>query len=257
MNEVSRESRQLPIIQYWHADTPPDYIVELFETFVEHNPQQSHLVFSESAAERLIAERFGEREVTAFRMCAIPAMQADYFRYCAVLALGGIYSDADFRCAADIRRLIPTGRYGRLFRGPKGNVMNGIFAFGAPGHPFLELALEIATVNIERRISDDVFFTTGPPIFTALAALYGHGSFDALLSHLSESEHRPLVAAYCDAIGDYGRVTHAFEGISIVPVSQWREFILPVERLPYQRSKTHWRRAKGRIFREEPGDGKS
>jgi mannosyltransferase OCH1-like enzyme len=63
-------------------------------------------------------------------------MQADYLRYAAVLALGGFYADVDFRRLADLKPLIPSSGHGRLFRGPKGNVINGLFAFGSPGHPF-------------------------------------------------------------------------------------------------------------------------
>ncbi|HSN78450.1 MAG TPA: DNA topoisomerase, partial [Anaerolineae bacterium] len=35
--------------------------------------------------------------------CAIPAMQADYFRYCAALADGGVWADVDLRCQRALR----------------------------------------------------------------------------------------------------------------------------------------------------------
>jgi Glycosyltransferase sugar-binding region containing DXD motif len=235
----------LPIVQYWHAEQPPDYIADLLQTFSDLNPDRRHRVFSAAEAEELIAERFTARELSAFRACAAPAMQADYFRYCAVLALGGIYSDADFRCVAALAPLIPAAGRGRLFRGPKGNVINGLFAFGSPGHPFLELALEVATANIERRLSDHVYFLTGPPIFMALTGLRRCGSFDALIAQTAGSKFERFVKAYCETIGDYGRVSHALEGIRVGATGEHDAFVAPPGiDLPYKSSDAHWTRAR-------------
>lgn len=104
-----------PIIQYWDSGSPPEEVAELIETFREHNPDTPHLVFSESEAERFIAEHFGPREVEAFRACALPAMQADYLRYCAVFALGGIYADADCECHRALQPLVDRSEGGHLF----------------------------------------------------------------------------------------------------------------------------------------------
>src|SRR5690348_1645791 len=98
MIRVNDTGRVLPIIQYWHSEQVPEQIAELTATFRDLNPALPHLVFSEAKAEEFIAEHFEAREVAAFRSCAVPAMQADYFRYCAALALGGIYSDVSFYC---------------------------------------------------------------------------------------------------------------------------------------------------------------
>jgi len=247
---------EVPIIQYWDTDDVPDYIARLTETFADLNPRRRHLLFNEQRAEQLIRETFSARELAAFRSCEPAAMQADYFRYCAILALGGIYADADFRCVGDLGDLISGGMGGRLFRGPKGNVLNGAFAFGAAGHPFLRLTLEIATANIEGRISDQVYFVTGPPIFTTLASLHWLGSFDALLARVSGSGRERFVRSYCDTIGDYDRVTCAFEGVGIVPVVEWQEVVRPVERLPHQCSEAHWTRSDRKIFREPDGEGR-
>jgi hypothetical protein len=145
--------------------------------------------------------------------------------------------------------LLPATGRGRLFRGKLGNVINGVFAFGSPGHPFLELALEIATINIERRHFDHVYPTTGPPIFMTLAWLPKLGSFDALIEQAATTPFKDFVRRYCETIGDYTRVERAFEGIEIATTMEHARFICsPGVPLPYKSSDTHWVNFKGSIF---------
>lgn len=243
---LGRAQQGPPIIQYWHSESVPDYIADLLQSFDDLNPDLGHLVFSAPEAEEFIAERFTVREVAAFRACAVPAMQADYFRYCAVLALGGIYADADFRCLAGLRPLLPPSGGGCLFRSRRGNIMNGAFAFGSGGHRFLELALEIATANIERRLCDSVNFVTGPPIFITLAALGVCGSFDKLIARSAGTPLGKFAGPYCEAIGNYDRVAAAIEGVTVA-MSMDAFFRHEIE-LPYKRSNTYWANAKGKIF---------
>jgi hypothetical protein len=239
-----------PIVQYWHAEEAPDYIADLFETYDDLNPDRRHLVFSRSSAAAFIDEHFDSRRLRAFEACAVPAMQADYFRYCATLALGGAYCDADSRCVASLRSLVPAGGAGRLFQRSDSEVtVNGLYAFGSPGHPFIELALEVATANIERRTSNHVYATTGPLIFTNLCRLRRLGSFDALMEHLAGHRSEWHARVLCEAIGDYGLVNRAFEGVMVSPISENVWIRAPECPLPYKETDEHWTNFKGTIYR--------
>jgi hypothetical protein len=237
------------IVQYWHDESIPDYIAGLLRTFGEQNPELRHMVFSRERAAEFIARHFGARESAAFQACAVPAMQADYFRYCAVLALGGVYCDADVECVAPLRQLVPPAGRGRLFRGRRRNVINGVFAFGSPGHPFLELALEVATANIEVRRFDTVYYTTGPPIFMALTYMQASAPPSAFTGVGVSIQFGQVIGAYCETIGDLERVDSAFETIELVEPSAQDAFIRsPETALPYKRSATHWVDFDGPIF---------
>ena len=239
-----------PIIQYWHEETPPDYVKELLATFRGQNPGFRHLVFSESSAESFIEEHLGGREARAFRACAVPAMQADYLRYCATLALGGIYCDVDEQCMASLRPLLAPDIDGQLFIRPEGAVINGFFAFGSPGHPFLELALEIASDNIEGRRGDQVYFTTGPPIFTCLYWLHRLGSLDALLDRAAGTGFEEHFSTYCETIGDPQRAKQALSGVRVSPFAESRAFLRESPSpLPYKSMTTHWTKFDQDIFR--------
>jgi hypothetical protein len=222
------------IIQYWDNEEAPAEVAALLATFEAANPDLPHLVFSERRAAELIAERFGPRHAEAFAACAVPAMQADYFRYCALHALGGVYVDADFRCVAPLRPLLDESAGGTLFgraqlprpwrlakyewrerAGPYRVIMNSIFAFPSPGHPLLEL-----------------------------------GSFDAFLAYAEGGVLEPYSRPICETVGDHDRVVRAFAGVSLAPEEETRAFVGGSEiPLPYKQTEDHWMNVTASIYR--------
>ena len=231
----------LPLVQYWHSTEIPPDIGEMLETFADQNPDLRHQVFDESSAESFIAEHLTGREVAAFRACAVPAMQADYFRYCAGLVLGGICCDADYFCARPFRPLIEEADHGLLFQTPNGTVHNGFFVFTAPRPPLLRLALDVATANIERRAQEQVWWITGPGVLTILHALSEHGSFEATQQGAAERGVEAQAAAAIAAVGDYARVTEAFAGVRILEFDVARMWLgKPETEPPYKQTDAHW-----------------
>jgi hypothetical protein len=275
-NEASMTAPQQPalpsfsISQYWNTEPPPEYMDGLFASFRDLNPEFSHRVFSEAQTERFVAERFGAREAAAFRACAVPSMQSDYFRYCAVLALGGVYADADFRCIRSLRPLVDRPDAGEIFLSPSLHTHNGIttrrvwsqfFAFREPGHPFLRLALELATVNMEERVSEKVWpvgekviesiwLTVGPGIFTMMMYMRDLGSFDAFREAVAGSDAEPFSALYCEVVDDYDRIPEAFEGVRVSSHEEMIHWIRdPEEQLDYKQTDAHWHNVRTEIFR--------
>lgn len=264
------------IVQYWHEAQPPGRICRGFESFRERNPNLPHFVFDETAAEAFIAENFSSREVAAFRACAVPAMQSDFFRYCAVYALGGLYADADLRCVADLRPLI-RGEEGTLFGraeplprfddaialpyvvGPYLAVGNSPFAFRKPRHPLLELAIEVATANVENQVADGapgVWLATGPGIFTSMYLLDRLGSIDAFIDYTSGSGLEPSARLFCEVAGSHDKVAAALSAVAIRPREReggtWMTYIGDPE--PGEPATPHWTGLTGNIFRRSADD---
>jgi hypothetical protein len=243
------EAGPLPIVQYWHDASPPPYIEELIETFRVRNPDMPHMLFDRPSAEDLIAEHFSQREVAAFRSCGIPAMQADYFRYCAALAMGGLYCDADLRCDGGFGEIMPVAGRGWLVRHPHGAIVNGLFAFGSPGHALLELTVELVTKNVEAQRWPTVYLVTGPTLWTTIYWMHQAGSFDGFL----QSAPNPMMERYgqaCrDAIGDYERLRRAFEGVEIKLTTEAEPLARTVRTdLPYKETDLHWANVRDELY---------
>jgi mannosyltransferase OCH1-like enzyme len=237
MKDLASGDDRLPIVQYWHSAEIPAEVTDLIATFRDHNPDMRHMVFDETEAERFIAEHFTSREVGAFRSCAVPAMQSDYFRYCAVLTLGGVYSDADFRCLGPLRALIEETEAGRLFIGWRQQVINAFFLFKSPGHPLLRLALDIATANIEGGSERTLWKVTGPGIFSALVGLRILGPDHAAQSDCTWG----LARSTLEEVGGYARVEEAFRGVNIAPFATVADWIVESDiPLQYKQGDTHW-----------------
>jgi Glycosyltransferase sugar-binding region containing DXD motif len=258
-----------PVVQYWDDAEIPDDVARLFAAVEGANPELPHFVFDEKGAAEFLAARFGPRQVGAFAACGVPAMQADYFRYCAVYALGGVYVDADFQCRAPLADLFESPGTGTLFGrpelpprwrtpefewrervGPYRVVINSFFAFPAAGHPLLELAVEIATANVEARIAEDVALATGPAIFTSLYLLRELGSFEAFLDYVEGGVLEPSAALLRETVGDWDRVGRAFAGVRIPPVEESYAWVVsPEVPLSYKQTKDHWLNATESIYR--------
>lgn len=245
-----------PIIQYWHDEDVPDYIRELFDAFRTHNPKLQHRVFSEATADTFIAENLGKRELEAFRACAVPALQADYFRLCGVYVLGGVWCDADILCVSSLSPLLNGHEGGELFWYPTGQaVCNGFFIFSQRRHPLLKLAIDIATAQIENRISERVDVVAGSWVFTVLVEAQRSGSFDAWLDSASGQmlqpfRRKPHHKENLRRLIEDSQLGEAFQSVSVQPRSKLDGLLLhPVPNLPYKNSESHFLNFKGSIYR--------
>lgn len=265
-----------PIIQYWHSEDVPDEIAERMALVRDHNPDLRHMVFNEETAGAFIETCFSDREVAAFQSCAVPAMQADYFRYCAVYALGGVYCDADSGCSGSLASLLDGE--GELFRktheGPASgaaaslnraiagvHVNNDLFGFSAPGHPLLKLAIDIATSGIESRFCESVPTVTGPVIFTLLIRMQRLG-VDPFLEQMKGLHDRSSLVPFerepwllhlesiRSLVGDDSRITEACRGVR---VSSRRRldgiFTTGNSWLAYRQTQDHYPNWSGSIYR--------
>ncbi|HET8862730.1 MAG TPA: glycosyltransferase [Solirubrobacterales bacterium] len=257
MSEIDATDGAPVLVQYWHDEDVPPYIAELMATFRRRNPELRQLAFNEGSAARFIAERFGARQAKAFEACAVPAMQADYFRYCAVHALGGIYVDANFAAQRDLQPLLDGA--GRLFElPPNGPVVNGLFAFRSPGHPLLEMAIEVATLNVEKRLSPAIGLTTGPAIFSGLAQAARGLPIDHRIVPVGprmrpyvDSCWEALVESLNSAIERHGAVERALDGVVISPFAEMRSFVSKPDLRGKRRESgiRHWSHWDGPVFR--------
>jgi mannosyltransferase OCH1-like enzyme len=155
------------IFQFWDRD-PPSEIVDLMNTWKLEQPGFLYRAFDAEAALTFITDNIGAEAGEAYRECKLPAMKADFFRYCALYASGGIYIDADTQNrGGGLRPLYDQLDRGMLFL-RKANVANDFMIVKAVSDPLMRYAIDRAIVNIKSRKSNNVWEVTGPGILTAL-----------------------------------------------------------------------------------------
>lgn len=189
----------IPLLQYWHDGDPPPGVRRRLAGWAD-DPDFEVEVFDDRTAREFLKEHFDQTVVRAFDNCAVPAMRADYFRYAALYIRGGAYIDADVKNLGGAGPIFRATDRGCLFvrqldKPPKsagwrpGRMPNGFMYVRHPQDPAFAYALEQATENVTRQISNDVWEVTGPGIFTAVWGEGGERSesfFDGFTIHSFE-----------------------------------------------------------------------
>lgn len=199
----------LRLVQYWDTGAPPAEVAALVAGWAA-DPALAHRLFDRAAAMDLIAAHFPDRVQRAFAKCRYPAMQADFFRYCALLAEGGAYVDADTENGGGLAGLVEGSGRGCLMT-RHGKIANDFLFAAAPGEPLFERVLARAVDNIEREVSNNVWLVTGPGIMTGF---------------WQRPETRPL-----------------FDGFRILPVEVVRRIVRFRWDLEYKKGQEDWRDA--------------
>ena len=203
----------MKIFQYWNGSALPAEVAPLVESWrkgaaLAPSGRFRPELHDHEYAAALIRAEHGARHERAFRACAVPAMQADYFRYCALCAHGGLYVDADVRLLKGLNFLNRFGQRGLLFfRGER--VANDLMAFRHPGDPLMQEVLEIATRNIQSRTGSNVWEITGPGIQTRLYR-------------------------------DHGPESPLFAGLMLARVGRLKRVVQFNWKLDYKRTAAHW-----------------
>jgi mannosyltransferase OCH1-like enzyme len=197
------------LFQFWNTERAPDDVESLMRTWSE-DPAFHYQRFNAETASVFIEENFDRQALDAYRRCGVPAMQADFFRYCVLYVHGGVYVDAGTEQVGPLASYLEHFASAVLMqRVPRNILPNGFMFFRRPGAPLLERILSFAIANIEKRISNNVWMVTGPGI---QSRLYFSG------------QHEDL-----------------FADVDIVPMSEVLKYAKFHHRLSHKAAETDWR----------------
>lgn len=195
------------LFQFWDMPTPPEEVETLMATWKDE-PGFRYRRFDAARGRAYIAKRYEPRVVAAYSACAVPAMRADLFRYCALHAEGGAYVEAHSRASGRLAEFVGgEGRGVLMIRAVR--IANDFLFVRGAGDPLFRAVIDIAVDNIERRISNNVWAVTGPGIMTTL--------------------HRDPATA------------NMFEGFRIEPVEVVRQTVVFQAKMDYKLTEADWR----------------
>ncbi|WBV45275.1 tetratricopeptide repeat protein [Pseudoroseomonas cervicalis] len=156
--------------QFWDTPPPPADVAVLAETWRTHHPGWRHRLYSAAEARAFLAAQPDARLLRAFQRLPSVTAQADLFRLAVLFAEGGVYADADDRCAAPLDGLL-AGRGLVLRQEHYGTAGNNIIA-ARPAHPVIGLALEQAVQAALRGDRESIWLSSGPGLMTRCLAQY-------------------------------------------------------------------------------------
>lgn len=190
---------------------PPHEVSVLLQTW-QAEPGCTHQLYDYDSARALIKQNFEGTTLTSFDSCAIPAMQADFFRYCALYLMSGLYLDADTRSLAKMQELLKLAGPRGILMDRRGNIANDFMFFSQCQDPLLEKVIRIAESNINFQISQNVWEVSGPGILTKIF----------------RSDHSNVL----------------FKEICIIPVNKIKEYIGFQWEMTYKNTDADWRNLK-------------
>jgi mannosyltransferase OCH1-like enzyme len=192
------------LVQFWHDqnDVPSD-VRDCLESWNSLRDEGFEFrMFGDGSAAAYIAERYGPRELAAFRRCRHPAMRSDYLRMCFLFAEGGLYVDADDVLVGggwkDLYRddalkvqplcydvtaggMVPTPELRRTDLPTADRIfyVNNNPIAAPAGHPVLRRALARATGSLlGDEPAPEIQSTTGPGNLTAVLAAHARETED-------------------------------------------------------------------------------
>ena len=80
------------IHQFWDQPVPPDDVAACIQTWRDHHPGWSHILWNDESAVSFIHSQFGLEAARCFIASTIPSMRSDILRTSALLAFGGAYA---------------------------------------------------------------------------------------------------------------------------------------------------------------------
>jgi mannosyltransferase OCH1-like enzyme len=181
---------RVKLVQFWDTPQAP-FEVEILMQSWQQDPSFEYNRFSKETADVFIEAHFDASVLSAYRSCALPAMQADFFSYCFLYHHGGLYVDADFWNKSGVPAFLENSARGLILLQTGRNVLaNNFLFFRKPRDPLLKTVIAKAVWNISARISNNVSDVTGPAI---LSGLYSSNQQTALFAGLDIVDSQKLI----------------------------------------------------------------
>ena len=241
----------MKLFQYWDTGHPPDDVAAWIEAIRLGNPELDHRLYDRDRAHWFIGKHIGRREQRAFEACAVPAMQADYFRLCALRRSGGVYVDADVQTLQPMSSLWAMAPHG-LMEERRGQIMSGVILVRRSEDPYINAALRLCTINIENRDIPNVFTATGPGVLNAIRAVLKPELAAGLIGAMDNMLQRSwlfteLVERARQEIPVTDELVRSFDGFTLLPKRDLRRWI-GKDAPAYKQTQRHWLHWRGSIY---------
>ncbi len=240
----------MKLIQYWDTGDPPDDVAGWVDGFRVMNPEMEHRLYSRDDAAWFIKKRLGQRHLKAFEACAVPSMQSDYFRLCAIISNAGVYADADLQCVQPVASLLSTAPHSLMLVWDR-QLLHSFMMYRETEDPFLRACLALATQNIEERWEGSAYTVAGPGVINAVRVHVQPAWLSRILPFLDNEVCRPWrfpeLVERAVPFGQSAGVAESVSALTVVHALQAEPWLLaPVP--AYKQTAKHWLNWPGSVY---------
>jgi mannosyltransferase OCH1-like enzyme len=154
------------IFQTWYTKKLPKIVQNNINEMMKKNKEYKIYLYDDNDIDKYIKENHSERIYNAYCKLNIGAAKADLWRYLILYQFGGIYLDIDSIIKVDLNTIIKSNDEFIISREKNKGVLLQWFFMIKPQHPVLLKIIEKVVDNIEKEVSKNVIYITGPRVFT-------------------------------------------------------------------------------------------
>jgi mannosyltransferase OCH1-like enzyme len=157
----------LNIFQTWHTKNIPPLMSQNIELIKSSNPAFKYHLFDDEDCYNFIKENFDEPTLGAFKRLIPGAYKADFWRYCVLYKLGGIYLDIKFKPVNGFKFINLAEKEHWVLDSDKIGIYNALMVC-KPGNPILLKAINQIIENINNNYyGDHCLRPTGPLLLSS------------------------------------------------------------------------------------------
>jgi mannosyltransferase OCH1-like enzyme len=154
------------IYQTWKTKELPSNIQNQIDIMMKLNKDYKRFLYDDNDIDKYIKENYSERIYNAYCKLNIGAAKADLWRYLILYQFGGIYLDIDSIIKTDLNKIIKDNDEFIISREKNKGILLQWFFIVKPQHPVLLKIINKVIDNIEKKVSNDLMYVTGPRVFT-------------------------------------------------------------------------------------------
>jgi mannosyltransferase OCH1-like enzyme len=204
------------------------------------NPEYEIILYDSMERDQFIRYNFDEYTYKCFSQLNIGASKADFWRYCILYINGGVYLDLDADITCSLDTLIREDDQCIITRESHKGIFNQWILIFDKGHPIMKKAIENCCYNISNRTTNDIFYLTGPQLFTKsvneiLSILYDkpvdnlYDEPDESLNVVLNNPDKTVRGRFCGIdMNDVAAYHHAYYQYLYINTTYWKHENKPI-----------------------------
>lgn len=152
--------------QTWRRHALPKNVELIRQSQVNENPDYTFVLYDDDDVDNFISENFEHYIHQSYVQLKAGPAKADFFRYCALYLHGGVYLDIDSGLTTKLSDFISQDHNALVSRETNPSIFLQWMLVFDKRSEIMKKCIEICCFNINHRMTEDIFWLTGPGVYT-------------------------------------------------------------------------------------------